>query len=145
MKKPLVILTLLLLAVILSAGCIGDVYQHTPPYPPMSGLEMVEYSEHIIYSDEPYTIVELTEEIHKENPELAVLIEKMNKTGFDRELGMIDDELSLSLHPDKYISGERGMELWNTYGYGEVLGDINRKRIVLSENGKLYCLIKSNL
>mgnify|MGYP003442507452 FL=1 len=145
MKKTLTIIILLLLAVILSAGCIGDMYQHTPPYPPMSGLEMVEYSEHIIYSDEPYTIVELTEEIHKENPELAVLIEKMNKTGFDRELGMTDDELSFSLHPDKYISIERGMELWNAYGYAEIFGDNKKEHIVLSENGKLYCLIKSNL
>ena len=81
----------------------------------------------------------------KENPELAVLIEKMNKTGFDRELGMTDDELSFSLHPDKYISIERGMELWNAYGYAEIFGDNKKEHIVLSENGKLYCLIKTNL
>ena len=145
MKKTLTIIIPLLLAVILSAGCIGDVYQHTPPYPPMSGLEIVEYSETIIYSDEPYTIVELTEEIHKENPELAVLIEKMDKTGFDRELSLTDDKLSLILHPDQYISIERGMELWNAYGYTQFPSEIKEERIALSENGKLYCLIKTNL
>ncbi|HJJ65002.1 MAG TPA: hypothetical protein O0X48_01665 [Methanocorpusculum sp.] len=144
MKKSRIIIIICIIA-LLAAVCIGGLYLHTPRSPPMSGLEMVEYSEHIIYSDEPYTIVELTEEIHKENPELAVLIEKMNKTGFDRELGMTDDELSFSLHPDKYISIERGMELWNAYGYAEIFGDNKKEHIVLSENGKLYCLIKTNL
>ena len=145
MKKTLTIIILLLLAVILSAGCIGDVHQHTPPYPPMSGLEIVEYSETLVIGDEPYTIVELTEEIHKENPELAVLIEKMDKTGFDRELSLTDDKLSLILHPDQYISIERGMELWNSYGYTQFPSEIKEERIALSENGKLYCLIKTNL
>ena len=144
MKKSRIIIIICIIA-LLAAVCIGGLYLHTPRYPPMSGLEMVEYSEHIIYSDEPYTIVELTEEIHKENPELAVLIEKMDKTGFDRELSLTDDKLSLILHPDKYISIERGMELWNAYGYAEIFGDNKKEHIVLSENGKLYCLIKTNL
>ena len=146
MKKSrivLIICIIALLVLVCSGG--GLVYQHLTAYPPMSGLEMSEYSETIIYSDEPYTTVELTEEIHKENPELAVLIEKMDKTGFDRELSLTDDKLSLILHPDQYISIERGMELWNAYGYTQFPSEIKEERIALSENGKLYCLIKTNL
>ena len=111
----------------------------------MSGLEIVEYSETLVIGDEPYTIVELTEEIHKENPELAVLIDKMDKKGFERELSLTNDKLSLILHPDQYISIERGMELWNAYGYTQFPSEIKEERIALSENGKLYCLIKTNL
>ncbi|MBR4285249.1 MAG: hypothetical protein IKT36_04135, partial [Methanocorpusculum sp.] len=117
----------------------------TPRYPPMSGLEMSEYSETIIYSDEPYTTVELTEEIHKENPELAVLIDKMDKKCFERELSLTNDKLSLILHPDQYISIERGGKLWNDYGYAAIPGDNREERIVLYENGKLYCRIITNL
>ena len=144
MKKSRIIIIICIIA-LLAAVCIGGLYLHTPRYPPMSGLEIVEYSETLVIGDEPYTIVELTEEIHKENPELAVLIEKMDKTGFDRELSLTDDKLSLILHPDQYISIERGMELWNAYGYAEIFGDNKKEHIVLSENGKLYCLIKTNL
>ena len=149
MKKSRIVLIICII-IVLALVCTGWILMYTPStytpkYPPMSGLEMSEYSEYIIYSDEPYTTVELTKEIHKENPELAVLIGKMDKTGFDRELGMTDDELALSLHPDKYISIERGMELWNNYGYAEIFGENKKERIVLSENGKLYCLIKTNL
>ena len=144
MKKSRIIIIICIIA-LLAAVCIGGLYLHTPRYPPMSGLEMVEYSEHIIYSDEPYTIVELTEEIHKENPELAVLIDKMDKKGFERELSLTNDKLSLILHPDQYISIERGGELWNDYGYAAIPGDNREERIVLYENGKLYCLIKTNL
>ena len=144
MKKSRIIIIICIIA-LLAAVCIGGLYLHTPRYPPMSGLEIVEYSETLVIGDEPYTIVELTEEIHKENPELAVLIEKMDKTGFDRELSLTDDKLSLILHPDQYISIERGMELWNSYGYTQFPSEIKEERIALSENGKLYCLIKTNL
>ena len=144
MKKSRIIIIICIIA-LLAAVCIGGLYLHTPRYPPMSGLEIVEYSETLVIGDEPYTIVELTEEIHKENPELAVLIEKMDKTGFDRELSLTDDKLSLILHPDQYISIERGMELWNAYGYTQFPSEIKEERIALSENGKLYCLIKTNL
>ena len=144
MKKSRIIIIICIIA-LLAAVCIGGLYLHTPRYPPMSGLEIVEYSETLVIGDEPYTIVELTEEIHKENPELAVLIEKMDKTGFDRELSLTDDKLSLILHPDQYISIERGMELWNAYGYTQFPSEMKEERIALSENGKLYCLIKTNL
>ena len=144
MKKSRIIIIICIIA-LLAAVCIGGLYLHTPRYPPMSGLEMSEYSETLVIGDEPYTIVELTEEIHKENPELAVLIEKMDKTGFDRELSLTDDKLSLILHPDQYISIERGMELWNAYGYTQFPSEIKEERIALSDNGKLYCLIKTNL
>ena len=144
MKKSRIIIIICIIA-LLAAVCIGGLYLHTPRYPPMSGLEIVEYSETLVIGDEPYTIVELTEEIHKENPELAVLIEKMDKTGFDRELSLTDDKLSLILHPDQYISIERGMELWNAYGYTQFPSEIKEERIALSENGKLCCLIKTNL
>ena len=144
MKKSRIIIIICIIA-LLAAVCIGGLYLHTPRYPPMSGLEIVEYSETLVIGDEPYTIVELTEEIHKENPELAVLIEKMDKTGFDRELSLTDDKLSLILHPDQYISIERGGELWNDYGYAAIPGDNREERIVLYENGKLYCLIITNL
>ena len=146
MKKSrivLIICIIALLVLVCSGG--GLVYQHLTAYPPMSGLEMSEYSETIIYSDEPYTTVELTEEIHKENPELAVLIDKMDKKGFERELSLTNDKLSLILHPDQYISIERGGELWNDYGYATIPGDNREERIVLYENGKLYCLIITNL
>ena len=146
MKKSriaLIVCIIVVLALVCSGGML--VYQHLTAYPPVSGLHMSEYSETIIYSDEPYTTVVLTEEIHKENPELAVLIEKMDKRGFERELSMTDDLLSLLLYPDQYISIERGRELWNTYGYAEILGDNRKEHVVLSENGKLYCLIKTNL
>ena len=144
MKKSRIIIIICIIA-LLAAVCIGGLYLHTPRYPPMSGLEMSEYSETIIYSDEPYTTVELTEEIHKENPELAVLIDKMDKKGFERELSLTNDKLSLILHPDQYISIERGGELWNDYGYATIPGDNRDERIVLYENGKLYCLIITNL
>ena len=144
MKKSRIIIIICIIA-LLAAVCIGGLYLHTPRYPPMSGLEMSEYSETIIYSDEPYTTVELTEEIHKENPELAVLIDKMDKKGFERELSLTNDKLSLILHPDQYISIERGGELWNDYGYAAIPGDNREERIVLYENGKLYCLIITNL
>ena len=144
MKKSRIIIIICIIA-LLAAVCIGGLYLHTPRYPPMSGLEMSEYSETIIYSDEPYTTVELTEEIHKENPELAVLIDKMDKKGFERELSLTNDKLSLILHPDQYISIERGGELWNDYGYAAIPGDNRDERIVLYENGKLYCLIITNL
>ena len=144
MKKSRIALIVCVIAV-LALVCIGGLYLHTPRYPPMSGLEIVEYSETLVIGDEPYTIVELTEEIHKENPELAVLIEKMGNSGLQRELSLTDDKLSLILHPDQYISIERGMELWNDYGYTQFPSEIKEERIALSENGKLYCLIKTNL
>ena len=144
MKKSRIIIIICIIA-LLAAVCIGGLYLHTPRYPPMSGLEIVEYSETLVIGDEPYTIVELTEEIHKENPELAVLIEKMDNSGLQRELSLTDDKLSLILHPDQYISIERGMELWNSYGYTQFPSEIKEERIALSENGKLYCLIKTNL
>ena len=144
MKKSRIIIIICIIA-LLAAVCIGGLYLHTPRYPPMSGLEIVEYSETLVIGDEPYTIVELTEEIHKENPELAVLIDKMDKKGFERELSLTNDKLSLILHPDQYISIERGMELWNAYGYTQFPSEIKEERIALSENGKLYCLIKTNL
>ena len=144
MKKSRIALIVCII-VVLALVCSGWILTYTPPYPPMSGLEMSEYSETIIYSDEPYTTVELTEEIHKENPELAVLIDKMDKKGFERELSLTNDKLSLILHPDQYISIERGGELWNDYGYAAIPGDNREERIVLYENGKLYCLIITNL
>ena len=144
MKKSRIALIVCII-VVLALVCSGWILTYTPPYPPMSGLEMSEYSETIIYSDEPYTTVELTEEIHKENPELAVLIDKMDKKGFERELSLTNDKLSLILHPDQYISIERGGELWNDYGYAAIPGDNRDERIVLYENGKLYCLIITNL
>jgi len=144
MKKSRII-TIICIIALLAAVCIGGLYLHTPRYPPMSGLEIVEYSETLVIGDEPYTIVELTEEIHKENPELAVLIEKMGNSGLQRELSLTDDKLSLILHPDQYISIERGMELWNAYGYTQFPSEMKEERIALSENGKLYCLIKTNL
>jgi len=144
MKKSRII-TIICIIALLAAVCIGGLYLHTPRYPPMSGLEIVEYSETLVIGDEPYTIVELTEEIHKENPELAVLIEKMDNSGLQRELSLTDDKLSLILHPDQYISIERGMELWNAYGYTQFPSEMKEERIALSENGKLYCLIKTNL
>ena len=144
MKKSRIIIIICIIA-LLAAVCIGGLYLHTPRYPPMSGLEIVEYSETLVIGDEPYTIVELTEEIHKENPELAVLIDKMDKKGIERELSLTNDKLSLILHPDQYISIERGMELWNAYGYTQFPSEIKEERIALSENGKLYCLIKTNL
>ena len=144
MKKSRIIIIICIIA-LLAAVCIGGLYLHTPRYPPMSGLEIVEYSETLVIGDEPYTTVELTEEIHKENPELAVLIDKMDKKGFERELSLTNDKLSLILHPDQYISIERGGELWNDYGYAAIPGDNREERIVLYENGKLYCLIITNL
>lgn len=145
MKKSrivLIICIIALLVLVCSGG--GLVYQHLTAYPPMCGLHMAE-SEQIIYSDEPYTTVVLTEEIHKENPELAILIEKMDKSGFDRELRMTNDILSLVLYPDQYISVERGSELWNAYGYAGLPGKTKEEQIVLYENGKLYCLLKTCL
>ena len=143
MKKSRIIIIICIIA-LLAAVCIGGLYLHTPRYPPMCGLHMAE-SEQIIYSDEPYTTVVLTEEIHKENPELAILIEKMDKSGFDRELRMTNDILSIVLYPDQYISVERGSERWNAYGYAGLPGKTKEKQIVLYENGKLYCLLKTCL
>ena len=135
MKKPLAILILLLLAVILSAGCIQE--PENPYFPSMIGFIIWEY-EDIPNKDEPYSTIVLTEEIHKEYPELAALI--YGEPGY--EIGVTTNPKLLE--SDHYISQERADELWYTFGYDDMhLASNIEEHHVLSENGKLYCLIKT--
>jgi len=81
----------------------------------------------------------------KERAELATLI--YGKPGY--EIGVTSSPLNLILYPDQYITEERAYELWNAFGYDTAYFSYNpssaEERHVLSENGKLYCLIETSV
>ena len=143
MKKSRIAVIICMVAV-LALLCSGGVllYLSLTAPPTMVGFVMWEYEDGL-NQDEPYTTVILTEEIHKEYPELALLI--YGRTGYD--IGVTSSPLNLILYPDQYITEERAHELWNAFGYDTAHFTYNpssaEERHVLSENGKLYCLIKT--
>ena len=143
MKKSRIALIICMVAVLVLL-CGGGVllYLSLTAPPTMIGFVVWEYDD-VLNQDEPYTTVILTEEIHKEYPELATLI--YGKPGY--EIGVTSSPLNLILYPDQYITEERAYELWNAFGYDTVYFSYNPssadERHVLSENGKLYCLIET--
>lgn len=145
MKKSRIALIVCVIAV-LALVCSGGVllYLSLTAPPTMIGFVVWEYDD-VLNQDEPYTTVILTEEIHKEYPELATLI--YGKPGY--EIGVTNSPLNLILYPDQYITEERAYELWNAFGYDTAYFSYNpssaEERHVLSENGKLYCLIETSV
>ena len=141
MKKSRIALIICIIAA-LALVCSGGILLYISMMnPSMAGFIVWEY-EDVLNKDEPYTTVVLTEEIHKEYPELVLLIEGSPRY----DIGITNSPLELILAPDRYISRERADELWNKFGYDNIHFITNmEERHVLSENGKLYCLIKTNL
>ena len=139
MKKSRIALIICIIAVLALVCSGGWLVYVSLMNPPMAGFIVYEY-EDVPNKDEPYTTVVLTEEIHKEYPELALLIEG----GPRYDIGITNSPLELILAPDRYISDERADELWDTFGYDDIHFKTNmEERHVLSENGKLYCLIET--
>lgn len=116
----------------------GIIYQILAP-PSMIGFIIWDY-ENTYPKPESYTTITLTEEIHKEYPELSRLLN-------GEELSVTSGQFPLEQYNDRYISQERATELWNSFGYAEMMAYPYDKteRHVLSENGKLYCLIKTTV
>ena len=138
MKKSRIALIVCIIAVLVLACCGGALLYISLMNPSMAGFIVWEY-EDVPNKDEPYTTVVLTEEIHKEYPELALLIEGSPRY----EISITKSPLELIFSPNRYINHERAAELWNTFGYDNIhFVNSPEERHVLSENGKLYCLIK---
>ena len=116
----------------------GIVYQILAP-PSMIGFIIWDY-ENTNPKPESYTTIILTEEIHKEYPELARLLN-------GEELSVSSSQFPLEKYNDRHVSQERAAELWNSFGYAEMMAYPydTTERHVLSENGKLYCLIKTTV
>ena len=139
MKKSRIIIIICIIALLALVCCGGALLYTSLTNPSMAGFIVWEY-EDVPNKDEPYTTVVLTEEIHKEYPELELLIDGSPRY----EIGITKSPLELIFAPDRYISRERADELWNKFGYDNIdFIKSPEERHVLSENGKLYCLIKT--